>query len=485
MTTTSHHEVLLDPRIPVRDPNHRQPDPDDEFPPPDLLANRGVNRLLNSRWWPAALQIPILLFFVYLVYDLFAGPRDADMNLGSAVMWILWWSALPIVLLLFGRVWCAVCPFGYLNDLVQKMVGRRHRAPAFLKRNAMWIMLGVFLVVTWFEHVTGIVEAPRASGIMLLLFAAATVAFGALYERRTWCRYVCPVGGLSSNYARAGMLELRAHRSTCSSCQTKACFRGTAQAPGCPMFEFPRAMDTSAECTLCADCVKTCPSNAIRISPRMPTSELWTTLKPRFPVAGLAVGIMGIVLLENATMLPIWDDVMNVLHADVTTTANTAVDFSVAYLPTVAIPAVLVLLAALLAGAINGRTAKQNFSQFGYTMIPLCLGVHIAHACFHLLGEGKALWFSLLHALGMAHPMSTAGGMDMNMGLVPPDAIKTVQYTLIALATAGALYTAYRMAHGNRADPRPGATFAVNAVAIMLLVAINCALFAMPMAMEM
>lgn len=473
-------EVLLSPEIPTRD--HLPAG--DPFPPPDALHNRSVNRFLTSRWWPAVLQIPFLAFTVYLVYDLLAGPRDADMNFGSAVMWILWWSALPIVLVLLGRVWCAVCPFGYLNDLVQKVAGRRHRAPAFLKRNAMWIALALFLVVTWFEHVTGIVEAPRYSGIMLLVFTGAVIFFGVFYERRTWCRYVCPVGGLSSTYARAGMMELRANRSVCSSCDTKACFRGAADAPGCPMFEFPRAMDTSAECTLCADCVKTCPSNAIRISPRMPTSELWSTLRPRFPVAGLAVGIMGIVLLENATMLPIWDDVMAVLQADVTTTANTAVDFSVAYLPTVAIPAVLVLLAALLATAINGRTVKQNFAQFGYPMIPLCLGVHIAHACFHLLGEGKALWYSLMHALGMGHPMA-AGGMDMDMGIVAPDAIKTVQYTLIALATGGALFTAYRMAHGNRADPRPGGTFAVNAAVIMVLVALNCALFAMPMAMEM
>lgn len=472
-------EILPGSHIPTRDEL-----PEDPFPPPDMLHNRGVNRFLSSRWWPAVLQIPILLFFIYLVYDLLAGPRSADMNLGSAVIWILWWSALPIAIVLLGRVWCAVCPFGYLNDLVQKVAGRRHKAPAFLKRNAMWIALGLFLVLTWFEHVTGIVEAPRATAVMLLIFAAAVVFFGAFYERRTWCRYVCPVGGMSSNYARAGMLELRAHRSTCSSCDTKACFRGSAAAPGCPMFEFPRAMDSSAECTLCADCVKTCPENAIRISPRMPTSELWGTLRPRLPVAGLAVGIMGIVLLENATMLPIWDDFMTILHHDVTNTANEAVDFTVAYLPTIAIPAVLVILAGLLAGAINGRTLKQNFSQFGYTMIPLCLGVHIAHSCFHLLGEGKALWYSLLHALGMHHQMAM-GGMDMDMGLVAPDGIKIIQYTLIAAGTAAALFTAYRMAHGNRADPRPGATFAVNAAAIMALVVLNCILFAMPMAMEM
>jgi hypothetical protein len=292
------------------------------------------------------------------------------------------------------------------------------------------------------------------------------------------------------------MLELRANRSVCSSCDTKACFRGAAEAPGCPMFEFPRAMDTSAECTLCADCVKTCPSEAIRISPRMPTSELWTTLKPRFPVAGLAAGIMGIVLLENATMLPIWDDVMAAVGADVSNTTNTAVDFSLAYLPTIAIPAVVLVLGAMIAAAVNGRTVKQNFSLFGYTIIPLCLGVHIAHACFHLLGESRALWYSLMHALGMGHPMSAMGGMDMNMGLLPSDAIKTIQYTLIALATAGALYTGYRMTHrgdGSLAgsaergpvDPHASGTFAVNAVVIMILVTLNCILFAMPMAMEM
>src|SRR5665647_646679 len=102
------------------------------------------------------------------------------------------------------------------------------------------------------------------------------------------------------------MLELRANNDICQICKTKDCYKGNDKAPGCPMFEFPMTMETSASCNLCANCIKTCPNDSIRISPRIPTSEFWSQTRAHFEEAFLAIVLVGIVFVQNITMLDVY-----------------------------------------------------------------------------------------------------------------------------------------------------------------------------------
>jgi polyferredoxin len=116
------------------------------------------------------------------------------------------------------------------------------------------------------------------------------VICGAFFQRRAWCRYLCFLGGLSGNYARTGMIALRATPEVCATCTSKAaCYNGSAKAAGCPMFEFPRTMDSNANCNLCANCVKSCPNGSLTLTLRTPTAELWFVRKPKLEEAFLAV----------------------------------------------------------------------------------------------------------------------------------------------------------------------------------------------------
>ncbi|GEM_PF-6943442 len=89
----------------------------------DLLKHRAVFSVMRSRWYPGVFQIPIATVFGLVAYQLLAGPDSAHDNAGTALMWVLWWPILPLVYVVFGRFWCAVCPFAALSDLVQKLVG--------------------------------------------------------------------------------------------------------------------------------------------------------------------------------------------------------------------------------------------------------------------------------------------------------------------------------------------------------------------------
>ena len=443
----------------------------------NFLNNKVVAKFMKSKWYPGVFQWPVAIIFAFIVYELMVGPSEAHDNFGTAATWVLWWPILPILFLLFGRFWCIVCPFGLLNDVVQKLVGNKKPVPKFLRKYGIWIIDLTFLMITWSDHVWGVVESPRGSGVLLLMITTAVILSGALFERRTWCRYLCFLGGVSSNYSRAGMVELRGTPEICSKCTAASCYKGTSEVPGCPMFEFPKTMDSSAECNLCGNCVKNCPNNSIRISTRKPTAELWNNKKPKIEVAFLSIVIMGIVFVQNITMLKVWDNILNSLE-EILGTTNYYITFTVTFLIAMLIPVVILALSGWIAGKFNKASVKENFARFGYAVIPLDLAGHIGHNLFHLLAEGKSVFYTAMGLFGMEfHDASTA--------LVPDSIIQSLQFIIIGIGTIGSIYTAYRIAKSSQTENTILGTTAVYTFLMILLAILNIILFSLPMAMRM
>jgi polyferredoxin len=442
-----------------------------------------VAALVRSRWYPAVFRVPVAAVFGLVAYQLIAGPWEAHDNAGTALMWVLWWPLVPIVFVAFGRLWCAVCPFGWLSDLVQRAVGANRPVPGFLKRYGVWIIDGSFLLITWADHVWGVVENPWGSAVLLLLLTTAVIVSGAFFQRRTFCRYLCFLGGLAGNYSRAGALQLRANTDICSGCKSRAaCYNGRTvdgkQIAGCPMFVFPRTMDSSADCNLCGNCVKACPNDAIEIRLRKPTSELWFLRTPKLEQSFLAAAIMGIVLVQNLTMLGIWTRMLSWLERTTGITSY-AVIFTVVFAGAVAVPVGLLYAASRYAAARNAESTRENFARFGYALIPLDVAAHIAHNLFHLLAEGKSVGYTL-------GAMVTGKHADRSAMIVSPGTIQVLQYVLLAAGAAGSLYAARRIAafrYGN--SIRWATTFRPFAAGLVALTAVNVWLFALPMTMRM
>jgi polyferredoxin len=445
----------------------------------DLLQRRPVAALLRSRWYPGVFQWLAVAVFAVVVYQLLLGPDSAHDNLGTALVWVLWWPLIPIVFVALGRFWCAVCPFGKLSDLVQRLVGVERPVPRFLKRYGIWIIDAQFILITWADHVWGIVESPWGTGVLLLLLITAVVASGAFFQRRTFCRYLCFLGGLSGNYARTGALELRARADVCVSCTARAvCYHGGDAAPACPLFEFPRTMDSSATCNLCANCVKNCPNDAITLTLRPPGRELWFIRRPRIEESVLAMAIMGIVLIQNVTMLDLWQGVLEWVGR-VTGLTSYPVIFTIAFVVAVATPLGAVWLASTAAARRNGATAAANFAAFGYALIPLDVAGHIAHNLFHLLAEGRSVVYTAAALFGH-------DGHTGSAAVLSTPAIQVLQYAVLAVGVAGSAYTAYRIAgHRHGGTPAARATLTPYLVVIAVFAAANIALFALPMAMRM
>ena len=459
-------------------PTPRMPAAPDTTPEPhgrNLLDIPWVRRIAESPLYPKVFQWAILAGFTLVGYELLIGPEAASQNLGTVLMWVIWWPLIPVAFLLLGRFWCAICPFATINDLVQKLVGLERPVPPFLKKYGIWIIDASFLSITWADHMWGVVESPWGSGVLLLMLTTAVVVSGALWQRRAFCRYLCFLGGVSANYSRNGIISLRANEEICKTCTSRAvCYNGSADVPGCPLFSFPRKLDTNAECNLCANCIKNCPNGAISVSVRKPTSEMWFMNKPQIEVAFLAMAIMGIVVYQNVSMLEGWPTVLHhvgsFLHTDFY-----PVVFTVTFVLAIAMQVGLLVGASAIASRFNRENLWQNFARFGYALIPLDIAAHMAHNLFHLLSEGKAVIYTAMPIVGQPMPTSSpaiVGSME----------IQVLQFTLLALGVLGSLYAVYRIAKRQHPDRQTHRRVLVPfAVLVITLAVMNTWMFTLPM----
>jgi hypothetical protein len=211
---------------------------------------------------------------------------------------------------------------------------------------------------------------------------------------------------------------------------------------------------------------------------RPPSKELWFIRKPKLEEAFLSAVIMGIVFVQNVTMLKAWPGMLAWLENAVGTTSY-YVTFSIAFLISMIIPISLLGLASLAAQQFNKESLLQNFTRFGYALIVLDMAGHMAHNLFHLLAEGKSVLFTGLafFGQGVGHGLSTA--------LMDPGMIQLLQFGLVGLGFAGSLYTAYRIAKANYAPEKLWGTFVPYAVLMVVLGFINVWMFVLPMAMRM
>lgn len=437
----------------------------------NLLNRRLIRSIFESPLYPKFLQLASVAVFVAIMIAALFGPTNRAQNFGLAITWILWWPLIPLAFFLAGRLWCAICPFAWLSDLIQKYFGADRPVPQFLRAYGLWIIDVFFIAITWSDHVFGIVESPRGSGYLLLLITGMVILTGAFFQRRTFCRYICFIGGLSGNYSRSGILQLRATPETCKTCTTQSCFKGDGKTPGCPMFEFPRTMEDSTKCNLCGNCVKTCPNDSITLRFQTPTKELWSIRRPRKEEVFLAAIIMGIVLIQNVTMLSIWepmlDGIKSFLHTDSFTIA-----FSVLFAFFMGLPVALLWGVSSISGMLGREKAMANFTTFGYAIIPLDLAAHMAHNLFHLLTEGKAVGYITLSLFGRY----VSGGT----GFAPTSTVFHLQIAILALGTLGSLFVAYRIAK-NRFPGRPWRPFMPHALFFLGVLLLNIYTFSLPM----
>jgi polyferredoxin len=256
--------------------------------------------------------------FVAVNLWLWLGPQDRAHNGALNLFWAWWWPLILLGFPLVGRLWCSICPFMVWGEIVQRVARALGWSPPRWPRGnsddwASPLLAAGFAAILLWEEVWNLQNTAWLSSCLLLLITAGAVIGSLRFEKRFWCRYLCPVGGMNGLFAKLSILELRAQVGTCSgSCSSYACFKGGPAdgeglaTAGCPLGTHPAHLSDNRNCVLCLTCAQACPHRSVQLALRPPAADLQREMELPAGEPGLLLVLAGDLCLHHWQRLLGW-----------------------------------------------------------------------------------------------------------------------------------------------------------------------------------
>jgi polyferredoxin len=232
------------------------------------------------------------------------------------------WLAVASFLLvgiLIGKSLCGwICPFGFMQDLVDfikrrkmEIVPRTHKTMLYVKYGVLGIALfvsvtfsvakalvvyasyegaiGIFAkapfttlspsetlfaavpkIVRDFANAVSVGQLDVFSGILsatpllwVQLFILGAVMIFVAYVPRGWCKYFCPHGAIMAILNRFSFLGLRRDPARCAKAECRQCVEVCPMRV--PILDLPWEKFSHPECIYCLKCVDACSDGAIKL----------------------------------------------------------------------------------------------------------------------------------------------------------------------------------------------------------------------------
>jgi polyferredoxin len=430
----------------------------------DLLAKfEWLERLVTRRWFQFAVVVPnVLVLFFFIISGLIGSPIG-NRNIIVTVVWILWWFLLITIFVpLGGRVWCMMCPLPFFGEWFSrrrligvrpeaegsrslKTGGRNRRWPRRL--SGMWIQNLLFLAMCSMSTI--LVTRPALTAAVLGGMLLAAVVVHALYRRRAFCRYLCPLNAWMSLYSMTAVTEVRSRDAElCSSCKDRSCVLGSDEAWGCPWLVNPSKLSRNNHCGLCMECLKACPNENLTIRARPFCSDVSIR---RFDEAWMAFIMITLVIAYSITLLGPWGAIKDWANvSEVGNWGGFAIHTAVLWFASlVAVPALWFAAAMLgrpLGGAAAGVRASDLFVRYAYVLVPLGLAAWAAFSFPLIMVNFSHVTSSLSDPLGWGWDLF--GTADHTWRPLWPEWIPYLQIPLLLLGLGAALWSGAAIARG-------------------------------------
>ncbi len=439
-----------------------------------------IKSLLRNRWPQLVIFVMMLAGFIFAILAGFIGTPVGSHNFSIVFTWIAWWAILILVAVpFFGRGWCAVCPIPLPGEWIQRgsilePTGRKLPWPLLRWPNKLrniWMQNASFTLVALFSSV--ILTMPQVTAVVLAAMIFIAIGLSMVFERRAFCRYLCPVSGFIGLYAQAAPLELRVkNKRVCATCADKPCYRiptggnnGSAAGYGCPWDVFPGGLSKNTSCGLCMECLRTCPYDNIAVNVRPFSADL---AKPstRMDEAFKAFIMLGAAMIYAGVLLGPWGSLKLAAFS-----VGTPAWFGYA---TVFLALVFGLLPGLFwlavkAGQLLSRSSaplKKVFPAFATALIPLGLMFWVAFSLSFVLTNASYILVALSDPLGWGWNLFGTAAIPwqpyLSAALVPMQTLALVGGLLWALRTA------QKIGLQRGISSIPVAVFSTAATAIML-----------------
>lgn len=363
-----------------------------------------IKSALKNRYPQLAVFIVMLAGYMFAILAGLIGTPVGSRNFSIVFVWIAWWAILILVAVpFFGRGWCAVCPIPLPGEWLQrgavlsppdkKPKWLNLRWPKFLRN--IWLQNISFLLLALFSSV--LLTTPNITGIVLAAMLFAAIGLSTIFERRAFCRYLCPVGGFIGLYSQTAPIELRIKdKQVCVTCEGKPCYNGSQAGYGCPWDVFPGGLTENTHCGLCMECIRTCPHDNIAINLRPFSADL---AKPsiRMDEAFKAFIMLGSAMIYAGVLLGPWGAIKDAAY-----NVGTGAWFIFAVL---FLAIIFVVLPGLFTFGIlqtkSIRPLKQRFAALATALIPLGLMFWVAFSLSFVLTNASYIIASLSDPLGL------------------------------------------------------------------------------------
>jgi len=363
-----------------------------------------IKNALKSRYPQLAVFIVMLIGYIFAILAGLIGTPVGSHNFSIVFVWIAWWAILILVAVpFFGRGWCAVCPIPLPGEWLQHgaVLSPPDKRPKWLNlrvpkmfRN-IWLQNISFLLLALLSSV--LLTTPNITGIVLAAMLFAAIGLSTVFERRAFCRYLCPVGGFIGLYSQTAPIELRIKdKQVCVTCEGKPCYNGSSAGYGCPWDVFPGGLTKNTYCGLCMECIRTCPHDNIAVNLRPFSADL---AKPstRMDEAFKAFIMLGSAIVYAGVLLGPWG-----MFKDAAYNVGSSAWFIYAI---VFLAIIFVVLPGLFTlGILNTKNTlplKQRFASLSTALIPLGLMFWVAFSLSFVLTNASYILAALSDPLGL------------------------------------------------------------------------------------
>ncbi len=350
--------------------------------------------------------IPALIFIVVLVTGFFGRDRA---SFAAPFVWMFWWTLLIFFVAFSGKIFCAFCPWDFFANLFQYGLvfnKKKYKAKKLLKwPKALKTVLPAtvfFIIITWLELGLEITKSSYWTAVLGLIVVSMAVVIPMFFEKRAFCRYLCPVGRISGAYSLFAPLEIRVKEPTaCLDCKTKDCVKGNEYSTACPTGLIPYKLQENTYCTLCTECIRSCEKNNLTINMRSMAADVDTMKKSNKDEGILYLIIFALTYFHGITMVDTWFEFIDMIRNSLN--ASYLLSFTILF----AIYIVLFLFGVFIVNKVIEILSRKTISIFDLciSLIPVTLAYHLGHNIMHLLGELEFL----------IKPLNDPFGFGMNL----------------------------------------------------------------------